>query len=186
MQMKRSRFLTRLCLFAALAACAATIWYAGSTSMLFAKPATNASAAAYVTTAEIDAALQQMPPASTTFDKPIKTVDTGAYKVTIVILRRIPGKTPDSSLLHDRVTEVYQILTGAGMFETGGTLVDGKPVDLTSEAAGPSIRGTIQGGESRRIGPGDVVVIPPGLPHRFSKLDGTITYLVTRIEAPRP
>jgi hypothetical protein len=31
-----------------------------------------------------------------------------------------------------------------------------------------------------------VVVIPPGLPHRFSKLDGTITYLVTRIEAPRP
>ena len=103
-----------------------------------------------------------------------------------MILRRIPGKTPDSSLLHDRVTEVYQILTGAGMFETGGTLVDGKPVDLTSEAAGPSIRGTIQGGESRRMGPGDVVVIPPGVPHRFSSLEGTITYMVTRIEAPRP
>jgi mannose-6-phosphate isomerase-like protein (cupin superfamily) len=185
MQMKRSRFLTRLYLFAALVACAATIWFSVPTSLLFAKPATNA-AVAYVTTAEIDAALRQMPPNSTTFDKPIKTVDTGAYKVTIVILRRIPGKTPDSSLLHDRVTEVYQILTGAGMFETGGTLVDGKPVDLTTEAAGPSVRGTIQGGESRRMGPGDVVVIPPGVPHRFSSLEGTITYMVTRIEAPRP
>jgi mannose-6-phosphate isomerase-like protein (cupin superfamily) len=185
MQMKPSRFLTRLFLFAAFVACAAAVWCSDFPSVVFAKPATNA-AAAYVTTAEIDAALAQMPPASTTFDKPIKTVDTGAYKVTIVILRRIPGKTPDSSLLHDRVTEVYQILTGAGMFETGGTLVDGKPVDLTPEAAGPSIRGTIQGGESRRMGPGDVVVIPPGVPHRFSSLEGIITYLVTRIEAPRP
>jgi len=186
MRMTRSRFLTRLYFFAAFVACAATIWFSVPPSLLFAKPATNAASAAYVTTSEINAALQQMPPNSTTFDKPIKTVDTGAYKVTIVILRRIPGKNPDSSLLHDRVTEVYQILTGAGMFETGGTLVDGKPVDLTSEAAGPSIRGTIQGGESRRMGPGDVVVIPPGVPHRFSSLEGIITYMVTRIEAPRP
>ena len=186
MQMKRRRFMTGLYLQTALVVAAAAILCSGFTSLMFAKPATNATTATYVTTAEIDAALQKMPPTSTTYDKPIKTVDTGAYKVTIVILRRIPGKTPDSSLLHDRVTEVYQILTGAGMFETGGTLVDGKPVDLTSEAAGPSVRGTIQGGESRRMGPGDVVVIPPGVPHRFSKLEGTITYLVTRIEAPRP
>jgi mannose-6-phosphate isomerase-like protein (cupin superfamily) len=171
---------------AALAVVSATIWCSVLAPRLLARPAANTTTATYVTTAEIDAALRQMPPNSTTFDKPIKTVDTGAYKVTIVILRRVPSQTPDSSLLHDRVTEVYQIITGAGMFETGGTLVDGKPVDLTSEAAGPSVRGTIQGGETRRIGPGDVVVIPPGLPHRFSKLEGTITYLVTRIEAPRP
>jgi mannose-6-phosphate isomerase-like protein (cupin superfamily) len=180
MQMKGSRFVTGLYL------CGALVVASGLTSNLLARPATNATSATYVTTAEIDAALQQMPATSTTYDKPIKTVDTGAYKVTIVVLRRIPSNTPDSALLHDRVTEVYQILSGAGMFETGGALVDGKPVDLTSEAAGPSVRGTIQGGESRRMGPGDVVVIPPGLPHRFSKLEGTITYLVTRIEAPRP
>jgi mannose-6-phosphate isomerase-like protein (cupin superfamily) len=181
MQTKRGRIIIRRCL------CTAVV-VAGliCTSLLFAKPATNSAPATYVTTAEIDAALGQMPPNTTTYDKPIKTIDTGAYKVTIVILRRVPGKTPDSALLHDRVTEVYQILTGAGMFETGGALLEGKPVDLTSEAAGPSVRGTIQNGESRRMGPGDVVVIPPGVPHRFSKLEGTITYLVTRIEAPRP
>jgi mannose-6-phosphate isomerase-like protein (cupin superfamily) len=186
MQMRRSSFMTGLFLPMTLAVAAATIWCSGFTSRVFAKPATNAATATYVSNAEIEAALQQMPPTKTTYDKPIKTVDTGAYKVTIVILRRIPSQTPDSALLHDRVTEVYQILTGAGMFETGGMLVEGKPVDLTSEAAGPSVRGAIQGGESRHMGPGDVVVIPPGVPHRFSKLEGTITYLVTRIEAPRP
>jgi mannose-6-phosphate isomerase-like protein (cupin superfamily) len=162
------------------------IWRPTVASLIFAKPAASVAGVAYVTTADIDAALRQMPANSTTYDKPIKTVDTGEYKVTIVILRRVAGKTPDSSLLHDRVTEVYHILTGSGTFETGGTLVDGKPVDLTPEAAGPSTRGTIQGGETRPIAPGDNVVIPPGVPHRFSHLDGTITYLVTRIEAPRP
>jgi mannose-6-phosphate isomerase-like protein (cupin superfamily) len=166
MQKRRSRFIAGLYSHAALVVAAASILWSGVISPLFAEPATNATTA--------------------TYDKPIKTVDAGAYKVTIVILRRIPNEIPDSALLHDRVTEVYQIITGAGTFETGGALVDGKPVDLTSEAAGPSIRGTIQGGESRRMGPGDVVVIPPGVPHRFSKLEGTITYLVTRIEAPRP
>ena len=180
-KMKLGRLVTGPLLRTA-AVVAGIIW----TSLLFAKPAANSAPATYVTTAEIDAALAQMPANATTYDKPLKTIDTGAYKVTIVILRRVPGKTPDSALLHDRVTEVYQILTGAGMFETGGTLVEGKPVDLTSEAAGPSIRGTIEGGETRRMAPGDVVVIPPGVPHRFSKLEGTITYLVTRIEAPRP
>jgi hypothetical protein len=118
MQMRRSRFMTGLYLQTALVVAVAPIWCSSLTSLSFAKPATNAITATYVTTAEIDAALQQMPPTSTTYDKPIKTVDTGTYKVTIVVLRRIPGKTADSALLHDRVTEVYQILTGAGMFET--------------------------------------------------------------------
>jgi len=164
---------------------AAAAWSLLLETGLSAKPADNLAGVAYVTTSDIDAALQQMPANKTTYDKPIKTVDTGEYKVTIVILRRIPSETPDSALVHDRVTEVYHILTGSGKFETGGTLVDGKPVDLTSEAAGPSTRGTIRGGEERPIGPGDNVVIPPGMPHRFSHLDGTITYLVTRVEAPR-
>ncbi len=167
-------------------AAGAAIWCTSFAFRAAAKPAENTASVAYVTASDIEAALREMPATKTTYDKPIKTVDTGAYKVTIVILRRIPGPTPDSALVHDRVTEVYHILTGSGTFETGGILVNGKPVDLTSEAAGPSTRGIIQVGEERLIGPGDNVVIPPGVPHRFSHLDGTITYLVTRIEASRP
>ncbi len=152
---------------------------------LAALPALGASFApsTYVTAAEIEAALKAAPPGGQVYDKVIKTVDAGGYKVSVVILRRIPvpGKE-DRALSHERVTEVYQIVTGAGTLETGGELTKTSPVDLTLQAAGPSTRGTLTGGESRHVGPGDIVVILPGVPHRFANLEGTITYLVTRIE----
>ena len=140
--------------------------------------------ATYVTTAEIDAALKQAPPDSQTYDKVIKTVDEGDYKVSIVILRRIPkAGSADRGLAHAKVTEVYEMLKGSGTMETGGKLSNTSPVDLTKQAAGPSIRGDIQGGKTQHLGPGDVAVILPGVPHRFSLIDGPVTYLVTRIEA---
>ena len=146
--------------------------------------AADAAPATYVTTAEIDAAIKAAPPGPGTYDKVIKTVDEGDYKVSVVILRRIPKPgSVDRGLSHTKVTEVYQMLKGSGDLETGGWLSDTSPVDLTAQAAGPSMRGTIHGGKIRHIGPGDVAVILPGVPHRFSKQDGTVMYLVTRIEA---
>src|SRR5258708_19694922 len=144
MRKRRSRLMTGLYLQAALAVAATPILFSGLTLPLFAKPATNATTATYVTTDEIDAALRLMPPTKTTYDKPIKTVDAGAYKETIVILRRIPSETPDSSLVHDRVTEVYQIITGAGPFETGGAFVAGNPLDLTPPPPAPRIPRPLQ------------------------------------------
>jgi len=159
-------------------ALAMTLVFAGAARASDSAPAT------YVTTAEIDAALKAAPPEGQTYDKVIKTVDEGSYKVSIVILRRIPkAGSPDRGLTHPKVTEVYEILKGAGTLETGGTMVNTSPVDLTAQAAGPSVRGDIRGGETRHMGPGDIAVILPGVPHRFSALEGTITYLVTRIEA---
>ena len=49
----------------------------------------------------------------------------------------------------------------------------------------PSQTGTHKGGESRRVGPKDVIIVPAGMPHRFSELDGPIVYLVYRFE-PKP
>lgn len=147
------------------------------------KPADAFAPATYVTTAEIEAALKEAPAGGLVYDKVIKTVDEGGYKVSIVILRRIPkAGTEDRGLEHEKVTEVYQIISGSGTMETGGTMANTSPVDLTLQAAGPSVRGDIQGGEKRHMGPGDVAVILPHVPHRFSSLEGTITYLVTRIE----
>jgi uncharacterized protein YjlB len=51
---------------------------------------------------------------------------------------------------------------------------------------GPGASGTaIQGGESRRIKVGDVVIIPAGVPHWFSEIDGSITYVVLRVDPNR-
>jgi mannose-6-phosphate isomerase-like protein (cupin superfamily) len=173
-------FLFRKGLFGAAltSALATTLIFAGAALAADSAPAT------YVTTAEIDAALKAAPPEGQTYDKVIKTIDEGSYKVSIVILRRIPkAGSPDRGLTHPKVTEVYEILKGAGTLETGGSMANTSPVDLTAQAAGPSVRGDIRGGETRHMGPGDIAVILPGVPHRFSALEGTITYLVTRIEA---
>ena len=37
------------------------------------------------------------------------------------------------------------------------------------------------GGEIKKVGKGDVVVMPPGTPHWFSQIDGVITYLEARV-----
>ncbi|HKT80270.1 MAG TPA: hypothetical protein VJP86_08610 [Vicinamibacterales bacterium] len=40
----------------------------------------------------------------------------------------------------------------------------------------------IEGGESRHVGKGDIVLVPAGMPHWYKDLDGTITYLEVRFE----
>jgi mannose-6-phosphate isomerase-like protein (cupin superfamily) len=91
---------------------------------------------------------------------------------------------------HDQVTEVYRILAGSGTMVTGGTLV--KPQRRGSNDAalrdltGPSTSGaSIQEGESRHVGPGDIVIIPAGVGHWFSKVDRSIDYIVVRIDPDR-
>jgi quercetin dioxygenase-like cupin family protein len=51
---------------------------------------------------------------------------------------------------------------------------------------GPGASGTgIQGGVTRRIKAGDVVIIPAGVPHWFSAIEGSITYVVVRVDPNR-
>jgi len=60
---------------------------------------------------------------------------------------------------------------------------DSIPVRLED---GPGASGTsIQGGVTQRIKAGDVVVIPAGTPHWFSQIEGSITYVVVRVDPNR-
>ena len=69
---------------------------------------------------------------------------------------------------------------------TGGELTDGCALDpdgaVVRTLTGPSSVGSIEGGTSQRIGPGDVVIIPAGVAHGFSEISERITYLVIRID----
>lgn len=90
-----------------------------------------------------------------------------------VIRRRLEG--PNNASVHTKegdgqdVTEVYYILEGGGRYTTGGSIPD--PKDRTAG---------IKGGETKEIKPGDVIIIPPGTAHWFSKINGHITYLEAR------
>ena len=113
-------------------------------------------------------------------DQPIKASDVLGGRASVATLHRVNPEV--SALIHDRVTETYYILQGSGTIVTGGSLGDSKPTDLTRLNAGMSQTGTRIGGDSRRVGPGDIIIIPAGTPHSFSQLDGPISYLVYRFE----
>jgi mannose-6-phosphate isomerase-like protein (cupin superfamily) len=143
------------------------------------QPAT-ATSGTYISAEEIAATLKQSI-ANNVVDQPIKAADVaGGHKASLAMLRRTKAET--SALIHDHVTEIYQIMEGAGTLVTGGSLDAAKATDLTRLNAGMSQTGVHRGGESRRVKPKDVIIVPAGTAHRFSELDGPITYLVYRFE----
>lgn len=95
-----------------------------------------------------------------------QVVETGGGQ--IVVRRRLAG--PNNAAVHDDLTEVYQVVAGSGTFVTGGTMPD--PKDRTAG---------IKGGVSQKVQAGDFVVLPPGTPHWFSQIDGSVTYVETRL-----
>jgi mannose-6-phosphate isomerase-like protein (cupin superfamily) len=110
---------------------------------------------------------------------------SGDDRISVDVLKRT--KPEEGPVMHETVTEVYQILQGGGTLETGGKLVDAKPMlapdgkPLNPESIGPSRVGAdLTGGQIRRVAVGDIVLIPAGTPHRFTQLDPEIIYAVVR------
>jgi mannose-6-phosphate isomerase-like protein (cupin superfamily) len=159
-------------------------------SALFALSASTGGprAATHVSAADVATMLEHVPPRAVS-DQQVRMVDAGGYNVGVGVVYR-PQAADQKSIEHDKLTEVYYVLEGAGTLVTGGSLVDPRPLPPTSaiyrELAGPSALGTaIQGGDRRRIGVGDVVIIPAGVPHWFSDVQGSIKYLVFRVDPER-
>ena len=138
-----------------------------------------AAPATHISKEEHEAVLKEQI-AKNVVDQPIKAGEVLGGKASVAMLHRT--KPEASALIHDRVTETYYIVSGSGTIVTGGTLGNPKPTDLSRVNAGMSQTGTRQGGESRKVKPGDIVMIPAGTPHSFSELDGPISYLVYRFE----
>jgi mannose-6-phosphate isomerase-like protein (cupin superfamily) len=142
--------------------------------------------ATYVTSEDIQANLNAAPSAATNPQPNVRVVDAGGYNVAVGVIHR-PQTPAGGAAVHFKVSEIYHVTEGAGTLVTGGTMLNAKtrPPDAISVRLedGPGASGTgIQGGESRRIKAGDVVVIPAGVPHWFSAIEGSITYVVMRVD----
>jgi hypothetical protein len=70
------------------------------------------------------------------------------------------------------------MLEGGGTLVTGGTITGIKPPPA---GRNPGPRGDkIEGGVSRHVVPGDIIIIPGRTPHWWSGLDSDIRYLIFR------
>jgi len=83
---------------------------------------------------------------------------------------------PGMAEIHTKDTDIIYVLGGKATFVTGGTASETKTI-------GPDeIRGnSIQGGETREIAEGDVVVVPNGVPHWFKEVAAPFTYYVVKV-----
>lgn len=143
------------------------------------------NAATYVTNSDVQTIFKQAPENSVV-DKQIRAVNVGKVNVAVAAVYR-SAKANNTSIEHDQVTEVYTIIEGSGTMVTGGKMANPerlKPDDPTVKVlVGPSMRGgALEGGESRKVGPGDMIIVPAGVPHWFSSIDGAIRYSVVRVD----
>ena len=132
--------------------------------------------ATFVPNADIQTFIDSLP-RNAVSDKPIRSVEVGGYHVAVYGVYR-PKSVQQEANRHDtKVTEIYYILDGSATLVTGGALPDAHPLSPGSTTFQSS---RIEGGTSRRVSRGDVVIIPGRTPHWFSEQDGDLRYLIFR------
>src|SRR5229473_3022582 len=111
-----------------------------------------------ISKAEIDATVQKTASAPVS-DQQIRVMNiNGDYNVGVGVVHRAKtaGRDVGGGVEHSQITEVYHVISG---------------------------NGPVMNGVSRKLAPGDVVIIPPNTPHWFSEITtDQIVYLVVRVD----
>ena len=97
--------------------------------------------------------------------------NTDQYRINIVHRSK-----PAGAIAHPGNTELHYIIEGSGTVVTGGT--------IKRPAAGSSELASIEGGVTKHVTKGDVVIVPENSAHWYKDIEGQITYLEVRWLAP--
>ena len=152
------------------------------------QPTCHNCPATYIPAAELQAYVKRGI-ATRTVDQQVRAVDIGKANVDIGVVYRGKLATPGNASVaeHDLVSEVYHIIDGSATLVTGPDLVDKtrRPADNTAVKLlnGPGNNASsIRNGVAHDLKAGDVIVIPAGTGHWYTKIDDHITYLMIRID----
>jgi len=77
-----------------------------------------------------------------------------------------------NAAVHETEAELFYVIDGSATLVTGGKLTN----ETRTNAANLSGKG-IEGGMSRRVAKGDFIMVPEGVPHWFSAIDGTVVLM---------
>jgi mannose-6-phosphate isomerase-like protein (cupin superfamily) len=150
------------------------------------EPTCKGCPATFVAKEELDAYLKRAM-AENIIDQQVRAVDIGKSNVAIGMVYRTKLTTPGEVAEHDFVSEVYHIISGSATLVTGPNLVgkERRPATNTNVRVlnGPGNNAkSIQNGVTHQLKAGDVIVIPAGTGHWFTKIDDHISYLMIRVD----
>jgi mannose-6-phosphate isomerase-like protein (cupin superfamily) len=121
-------------------------------------------------------------------DQQVRQVDIGKANVGVAVVHRGRIDNPNANVAeHDLVSEVYHVISGSATLVLGPDLVDKQRRPSTETTVrllnGPGNNArAIRNGVAHEIKTGDVVVIPAGTGHQFTRIDDHVTYLMIRVD----
>ena len=152
------------------------------------RPTCRSCPATYIANEEIQAYVKRAI-ANRIVDQQIRAVDVGRTNVDVGVVHRTRLTAPpaDAVAEHDQVSEVYHVIDGSATLVTGPDIVGAKRRPADSETVrmlnGPGSNGaSIRDGVTHQLKAGDVIIIPAGTGHWFTKIDDHITYLMVRLD----
>jgi mannose-6-phosphate isomerase-like protein (cupin superfamily) len=138
-------------------------------------PTPDLTKAAYVSAADLASLIAKQPAdRNGTINR---LLQSPPYAVNIE--HRVP--VPQSASVHETEAEMFYVLDGAATLVTGGTLIE--PTRTGANLA--STKG-VEGGVSQRLGKGDFVMVPAGVPHWFKDIQGSLTQISLHLPATPP
>src|SRR4249919_1804558 len=152
------------------------------------QPTCNMCPGTYIPASEMDAYTKKAI-AESLVDQRVRAVDIGKSNVGIGLVYRtkLAAPTANSVAEHDQVSEVYYIISGSATLVLGPDITNRQRRPATQrtvvEFNGPGNNGSeIRDGIAYDLKPGDVVVIPAGTGHWFTRIDDHIDYLMIRVD----
>jgi mannose-6-phosphate isomerase-like protein (cupin superfamily) len=154
------------------------------------KPTCNHCPATYIPKSELDAYTKRAIE-NKLVDQQVRSVDLGKSQVGIGMVTRgklnLGSTSGDAVAEHEQISEVYYIIEGSATLLTGPDLVDVKQrpntLKTVREQNGPGFgAASIKNPVTHELKAGDMMIIPAGTGHWFTKIDDHITYMMVRID----